>query len=167
MQEFGKGARLSSMTPSDLQMRVENDPHAVVMEYVHDNVFKPWEPSRVRSCVRRIAQAAHQGKGVVDALLEQDAELREFSQKHPVIFAKVSTPEVAGSETLMGVIEHMLKVRGQVAKGNITESEARADVSDVALLAVAGMGGTTPTPDATPVDHPEKVDEGPRIVELD
>lgn len=134
MQGLDKSARLSGMTPAKLQERVDNDPHAVVMQAVHDNVFEPWPPARVRRCVRQIAAAACDGgKGTVDALLERDNELREFSRLHPLIFAKVSVPEVASSAPLMAVIEHMLKVRRQVTEGRVTDSEARAAVSDAAL----------------------------------
>jgi hypothetical protein len=167
MQGLGKSARLSGMTPSELQERVDSDPHAVIMQAVHDNVFEPWAPARVRRCVRRVAAAARDGgKGTVDALLERDDELREFARLHPVIFSKVSAPEVAGSEPLMAVIEQMLKVRRRLSEGRVTEAQARAEVSDAALRAVVETGGTTPAPAPAPPPIPEEEPE-PRIIELD
>jgi len=86
-----------------------------------------------------------------------------------VIFAKVSAPEVASSAPLMAVIKHMLKVRREVMEGRVTDSEARAAVSDATLRAVVETGGTTPAPSSASAAAATRppAEEEPRIVELD
>eukprot|EP00962_Isochrysis_galbana_P057208 scaffold29486_cov110-Isochrysis_galbana.AAC.3 len=64
MQGLGKSARPSGMTPAELQERVDKEPYAVVMQAVHDNVFEPWPPTRVRRCVRQMLRPPDRGGGV-------------------------------------------------------------------------------------------------------
>lgn len=162
-------ARMQGVTPAQLRQMAENDPSVQVMEAVHDNIFEPWDPRRLRSAIDQVAQTACKGgKGAVDALLERDANLRSFARLHPMIFSKVSDPNFAADPARMKVFFDMLRMRTELQSGSMSEAQARERVAEMALKATprvpsSSASATVPLA-ASPVAVEE--DEPPRIVEL-
>lgn len=144
MQIGGMNAKLAGMNASDLQRRIDEDPTAVVMQPTYDNTFDPWDARQIRLHVNTISTAARVGgRSEVQRVLDSSKDARQFARLHPKLYKHVSNPDVAANEALMGVIEQMLTERARVHSGLVTDTEARATVSDTALKAVIAAGKVT------------------------
>lgn len=128
--------RLSGMN-DELRERLANDPNAMVMEPTYDHVFEPWPKARVRAALDAVqALAVAHDKAEVDRQVQLDTELREFAKLHGKIYEHASNPAMARNPELMRVVHEMLNLRQRVIDGSLSDTDARASVSDTALAAV-------------------------------
>lgn len=129
--------RLAGMNNSDLQNKMENDPNAVVMQPVYDNVFDPWPSGKLRSCMDTICECTKtKSLEEVKAVVNNNPDLSEFAKLHPKIYENLLKKEFVNNDSYMKVIYHMLNIQDGVRAGTTSEVEAKTMVSDKALEAV-------------------------------
>lgn len=126
--------RLAGMSAADME-RLANTEGNVVMQPTYDVVFTPWEASRVKDAVRQLTRISRRCSTKDDARAEASKVplLSEFSQKYQIMFDRLCDPRVAANESHVATIEHMIRTFDRFSAGTLSESEARADVSDFAL----------------------------------
>ena len=136
--------RVTGLSQADVEALATQQGN-VVMRPTYDVVFEPWPRERVRRAVDATSRLA---RGAVSADAAQakameDPELAEFASKYQVMFKRASDPAVAGNESHMATIHHMIDVFDQMQRGAVSEQDARASVSDRAL---SGLLAQMPPP---------------------
>jgi hypothetical protein len=138
------GRRVSGLTRQQAEALAETEGN-VVMQPTWDVVFEPWQPDRLRAAIARLAESAARS-ATKEACQEEargDPELRELAAHYQVFYERVSDPAVAASSH-MQVVWHMLDTHARMQRGELSETSARAAVSERALASVMGHAAAAP-----------------------
>ena len=122
---------------SDEKLReLAEQPNVTVMQPTHDIVYEPWNARRVSECVDRLVQYT---RGGVDAntICEKDEELADFASKYTVFFKKLTEPAFVNDRGHVETMKRLIALRGAVEHGMLSDTEAQAQSSDLALKSLA------------------------------
>lgn len=152
---------LASLSKAEIeQLAARRD--TVIMQPEYD-VFEPWPEDRVRACVNRLCRISRAAASAEDARREalKHEELKAFSERYVKMFERFSDPAMSRSEENVKVIMSMIMLHERMRAGEISETQAKAQVSDTALAAILRQTPGAPQPPR------EAAQMGPCIEEID
>ena len=107
-------------------------PHVTVMQPTHDIVYEPWAADTVMQCCDKIVAHARQMKSR-EVMRTEDPQIEEFASKYTILFDKISDIEFISNSRNLETVKHMIMLRAMVENKIISEDEAKARCSDIAL----------------------------------
>ena len=137
---------LASLTEAEIeQLAARPDTTIMTAEY---DFFTPWPEDRVRACVNmlcRISRAANDADSARQEALGHP-ELRAFSERYKKMFERFSDPAVSRIEDNTKVLMMMIGLHERMRAGEVTATQAQAQVSDAALAALLRQAPGAPQP---------------------
>lgn len=132
---------------NDMLAEIAGRPDTTVMKAVHDNTYDPWDVDVVEEIVEALSKLSSNLDGaslsetreVARTSPEMPPRTAEFAEQHPLLFEKLCDPKVTQNPEHMRVIKFMLVTQRQLQNNSISESDAAAKVSDVALRACTNV----------------------------
>ena len=103
--------------------QLAQNPNVTVYQEEFDH-FEPWPVDRVEACATRLVALTVEGTTDYRAAVEQDAELREFSERYSHTFSKLIDPTFVRDPTNLNKYFAMLRLREQVEKGLVSPADA-------------------------------------------
>lgn len=112
--------------------QLAEQPNVTVMQPTHDIVYEPWTANRVSECVDRLVQYTRGGM-TPDAIREESPELADFASKYTIFFQKLTDPAFANDRGHIETVKRLIALRSAVEQGALSDVDAHAQSSDVAL----------------------------------
>ena len=134
----GRSTRQQPSVGAFTETQLEEIAHrsdVTVMKAVHDNVYTPWDARRVEEICYRIAQSTR--RGVSEKELQEDNDICNFSSKYETIYSKLRDRMFVYDDENIKVMITLVRFRGMVELGDLSEDQARAYSADVALRSLA------------------------------
>ena len=126
--------------------RLAEQPNIVVMKPTHDITFTPLPVLEVDAIVTRLVDVTRTHAEPARAV-EGDAELAAFAAKYGTMAKKLCDKDFVADERNIEIIRRMLRMKGRVDSGELDETVARAEVSDLALTDLAKRVAEKHAPD--------------------
>ena len=132
----------------DRLKELSKDPTKVVYQPTYDVVFEPWPSRRVETAVRRIVTIAAGCRSAEEArsICSKDDELRAFAELYQKFYEKFTMPEIAKNREHVHVAMEMIRIHEQMRRGQLSETSAKTQVSDVALASLMRQTPNAPKP---------------------
>ena len=111
-----------SLTQCDLD-RLAAAPDTEVYTNSFDREFEPWDPIRVRNCMKAISNAVARG-----APLSGNSEWAGFKEYHPTLYTLAQSSD----DRLSSFIDTMLQTKLAENRGHITREQA-------AMIVIGGI----------------------------
>jgi hypothetical protein len=128
-----------SYTNTDLE-DLAKQPHVTVMKHTHDKHFSPWSSDRVNAMVDLIITTTNEHKNhsveEIQKICKLDHDIQEFADKYKTIFKKLTNPSFVTDNDNLHVLRKMILLKAAVDRGMISEEEAQAESTDIALKMV-------------------------------
>ena len=117
-----------------------DDSNATVMRWVHDRIIVPLDASTVCAYIKVIH---HEYVGLLHTTRDTDeafrarltsahVPFRNFSERYPTLFRKITTRESALHPPTMSLLLYQAHLSGRVAAGEIREEEAESVIARAA-----------------------------------
>ena len=124
------------------------------MEWKPKRCFEPLDPAdlaRFQGYIHREFMSLLREAGSDEAHRERmktHKPIRDFAERHPTLFEKLTTRDIATNPRLMYPLQFQLHVREKVLKGVLTEDQGKAMVANAAMQAIVwesvARGAMTP-----------------------
>ena len=131
--------KVTSIPPDRIAELAKRD-DVTVMTHAHDVVFEPWSAERVMRSVDALISITRKCNGNKSAISEEikaDPELNEFSQKYLIFCKKLSDMQFVNDERHVQTLKRIILLRLLSERGELTEKQAQAQASDIALTSLA------------------------------
>ena len=148
------GDRVGAIPAHVQQLADENPGRVTMMEWRPQKTFEPLDPSdlaRFQNYIHREFLGLLRESGTDEEHRERmktHKPIRDFAERHPVLFGKLTTRDIATNPRLMYPLQFQLHVREKVIKGELTEDQGKAMVANAAMQAIVGesvaRGAMTP-----------------------
>jgi hypothetical protein len=136
------------------KMADENPGKVTMMEWQPQKTFQPIDPSdlaRFQNYIHREFIGLLAGKGTDEEHRKRmlsHKPICDFAERHPILFTKLTTRDIATNPRLMYPLKFQLHVREKVLRGELTEDQGKAMVATAAMQAIVGesvaRGAMTP-----------------------
>lgn len=139
----------------DRLKELSKDPTKVVYQPTYDVIFEPWSSRRVETAVRRIVTIAA-GCDTAEAAREicsKEAELKAFGELYQKFYEKFSTPEIARNREHVHVAMEMIRLHEEMRRGKLSETDAKSQVSDIALASLMRQTPEAPKPPESVIEE--------------
>ena len=134
---------------------LSKDPTKVVYQPTYDVLFEPWPSRRVETAVRRIVtiSAGCRTPEEARATCSKDTELKAFGELYQKFYEKFTTPSIAQNREHVEVAMQMIRVHERMRQGQLSETDARSQVSDIALASLMRQTPEAPTPPESVIEE--------------
>ena len=112
-----------------------NQPNTTVMQTTHDHVFEPWPAYKVNHYVDKLVAMTSRraSQEEIAKEKEKDAEFAFFLHNYRTFATKLSDYNFVSDAENVTTVKKLLMLRYQYEQGTMTEEEAKAMSSDIAL----------------------------------
>lgn len=131
--------------PAHVQKLADENPGKVtMMEWRPQREFCPLDPAdlaRFQNYIHREFMGLLRESGTDEQHRERmktHKPIRDFAERHPILFEKLTTRDIATNARLMYPLQFQLHVREKVLKGELTEDQGKAMVANAAMQAIVG-----------------------------
>ena len=83
----------------------------------------------------------------------KDEELRAFGELYQKFYEKFSTPEIARNREHVHVAMEMIRLHEQMQRGQLSETDAKSQVSDIALASLMRQTPEAPKPPESVIEE--------------
>ena len=105
-----------------------------VYDYENTVIFEPYSIEKVTECVDRVLKLM-EDPSTVHEKVKEDAQLKEFSETHQVIYKSLTDPNFIAVPKNVESGYKIIALKAQMDKGKISEDSARTKCCSIALEA--------------------------------
>ena len=136
------GNQVGSVPPHVQHLADQNPGRVTMMEWKPKKTFDPLDPAdleRYQNYIHREFMGLLRGKGTDEdhrKRLKTHEPIWGFAERHPILFEKLTTRDIATNPRLMYPLRFNLHIRAMVLRGEITEDQGKGMVAAAAMQAV-------------------------------